>query len=141
MLFVFVTAHFINHTLGNISLGAMEAGREVFTALWRNWPATILFYGAILVHALATLGVHEFFGVNDSYLYEILKIWVFEPLYGWLAALAGGYGCIGLHQWLRLKPWYSRACLWLLTAALLLPALALSGFASVGKQIALWTQN
>jgi len=46
-----------------------------------------------------------------------------------------------LHQWLRLKPWYSRACLWLLTAALLLPALALSGFASVGKQIALWTQD
>ncbi len=34
-------------------------------------------------------GVHEFFGVTDSYLYEILNIWVFEPLYGWLAVLAG----------------------------------------------------
>jgi len=182
VLFVFVTTHFINHSLGIISLDVMEAGREVFVAIWRNWPVTILFYGAVLVHVLtslwaiwqrrtlrmsrseiiqvvlalcipflmpvhvlATRGVHELFGVNDSYLYEILSIWVFEPLYGWLAALAvlvvWGHGCIGLHQWLRLKPWYDQARPWLLTLALLLPALALSGFAGVGKQIALWSQD
>ncbi|MDP6830617.1 MAG: adenylate/guanylate cyclase domain-containing protein [Alphaproteobacteria bacterium] len=182
VLFVFVSTHFINHALGNISLGAMEAGREVFVAIWRNWPATILLYGAMLVHVLtalwaiwqrrtlrmsrseivqvvlalcipfllpvhvlATRGLHEFFGVNDSYLYEILSIWIFEPLYGWLAALAvllvWGHGCIGLHLWLRLKPWYGQARIWLFTLALLLPAFALSGFVGVGKQIALWSQD
>lgn len=52
ILFAFVTSHFLNHSLGNISLAAMEAGREVFLAIWRNWPATILLYGAMLAHVL-----------------------------------------------------------------------------------------
>ena len=33
----------------------MEAGREVFIAVWRNWPATILLYGAMLLHVLMAL--------------------------------------------------------------------------------------
>ena len=36
VLFTFVTTHFLNHSLGNISLAAMEAGREDFIAVWRN---------------------------------------------------------------------------------------------------------
>ncbi|MBT3372116.1 MAG: adenylate/guanylate cyclase domain-containing protein [Rhodospirillaceae bacterium] len=182
VLFTFVCMHFINHALGNISLQAMEAGREVFTAIWRNWPATILLYGAMLlhiltallaiwrrrtlrmsrseavqivlalcipfllsVHILATRGLHELFGINDSYLYEIISIWVFEPLYGWTTAAAvlivWGHGCLGMHHWLRLKPWYDRARVWLFVSALLLPALALSGYAGVGKQIALLARD
>ena len=182
VLFVFVTSHFLNHALGNISLAAMEAGREVFIAIWRNWPVTILLYGAIFLyvlmalwavwrrrtlrmsptegfqvvlalcipflmpaHVLATRGGHEFFGLNDSYLYEILTVWVLAPENGWLLAVGlvvvWSHGCIGLHQWLRLRPWYGRTRTWLLIAALLLPGLALSGFAGVGKQIAVWAQD
>ncbi|MDP7549331.1 MAG: adenylate/guanylate cyclase domain-containing protein, partial [Alphaproteobacteria bacterium] len=51
------------------------------------------------------------------------------------------HGCIGLHQWLRLRPWYGRARPWLFAADLLLPSLALSGFAGVGKQVAVWAQD
>ena len=179
VLFVYVTTHFMNHALGNLSLEAMEAGRAVFIAVWRTWPATILLYGAITLHVsmailalwrrrtlrmsplegfqvvlalcipfllpahvLATRGGHEFFGLNDSYLYEILSVWVLAPQNGWLLAAAvlvvWSHGCIGLHQWLRLKPWYGWPRPWLLAAALLLPGLALSGFAGVGKQVALW---
>ncbi len=182
VLLVFVTSHFLNHALGNISLAAMEAGREIFTAIWRNWPATILLYGAISLHVLmallalwrrrtlrmsltegfqvvlalcipflmpahvlATRGGHELFGLNDSYLFEILSVWVLAPENGWLLAaglvVVWSHGCIGLHQWLRLRPWYGRTRPWLLTAALLLPSLALSGFAGAGKQIAIWAQD
>ena len=42
ILFTFVTTHFINHALGNISLEAMEAGREVFLTIWRHGPGTIV---------------------------------------------------------------------------------------------------
>ncbi|MFP6709684.1 MAG: hypothetical protein VCE75_27400 [Alphaproteobacteria bacterium] len=52
VLFTFVTKQLLNHSLGNISLAAMEAGREVFIAVRRNWPATILLYGAMLLHVL-----------------------------------------------------------------------------------------
>jgi adenylate cyclase len=146
VLFAFVTTHFLNHSLGNISLAAMEAGREVFIAVWRNWPATIVLYGAMLLHILmalwalwqrrtlrmsiaegfqavlalsipfllpahilATRGGHEFFGVNDSYLYEIIGVWVWLPQNGWILAAAllvvWSHGCIGMHLWLRLRPW------------------------------------
>ncbi len=182
IVFVFVTTHFLNHSLGNISLAAMEAGRDIFLAVWRNWPATILLYGAMLAHVLmsllaiwrrrtlrmswaegfqvvlalaipillpghilATRGGHEFFGANDSYLYEILSIWVFLPENAWIMGAAvivvWSHGCIGLHLWLRLRSWYGKARPWLLAAAILLPSLALSGFMGVGKQIALWAQD
>ena len=182
ILFTFVTTHFLNHSLGNISLDAMEAGRKVFMAVWRNWPATIVLYGAVTLHILmalwalwqrrslrmsvaegfqvvlalcipfllpahilATRGAHELFGINDSYLYEIIGVWVWLPQNGWILAAAllvvWSHGCIGMHLWLRLRPWYVRARPWLFTGALLLPSLALSGFAGVGKQIALWARD
>jgi adenylate cyclase len=182
ILFAFVTTHFLNHSLGNISLEVMEAGRHLFIRVWRSVPGTILLYLALVlhmvmslwalwqrrslrmsvaeglqlalalcipflvpVHILATRGLHEFFGVHDSYLFEILSVWVFQPQNGWLLAAAvlvvWGHGCIGLHQWLRLKEWYGRALPWLFTAAILLPAFALSGFAGVGKQIAVWARD
>ena len=50
-LFVFLATHLINHALGLVSLGALEAGREVFLALWRNLPATLWLYGALTLHA------------------------------------------------------------------------------------------
>ncbi len=50
-LFVFLASHLINHALGLISLPVLEAGREVFLAIWRNLPATLWLYGALLVHA------------------------------------------------------------------------------------------
>jgi len=97
------------------------------------------------VHILATRGGHELFGLNDSYLYEIIGVWVWLPQNAWTLAAAllvvWSHGCIGIHLRLRLRPWYQRARPWLLTAALLLPGLALSGFAGVGNQIALWAKD
>ena len=41
-MFVFVATHFLNRSLGNISLDAMTAGQEVFLAVWHNWPMTVV---------------------------------------------------------------------------------------------------
>ena len=45
------------------------------------------------------------------------------------------HGCIGLHFWLRIRPWYVpiRGCLFAL--ALLLPGLALAGFHLGGREV------
>ncbi|MGJ5182098.1 adenylate/guanylate cyclase domain-containing protein [Bradyrhizobium oligotrophicum] len=45
------------------------------------------------------------------------------------------HGCIGLHGWLRLKPFYRRAAPWLLACAVLIPALALLGFYRGGRDV------
>ena len=45
------------------------------------------------------------------------------------------HGCIGLHFWLRLRPWYQTVQPLLLALALLLPTLALIGFADGGREL------
>lgn len=55
----YVLGHFLNHALGIVSLGAMDAARGVLAAGWRSLPGTALLYGALLAHfalALASLG-------------------------------------------------------------------------------------
>ena len=175
-LFVFLTTHLINHALGLISLSALESGREVFLAIWRNLPATLWLYGALLVHAglafwalyrrrrlamppwewvqlifglaipllavqhvFGTRGAHELLGTEDSYAYVLQVYWVLDP---WLlprhvalVLIAWGHGCIGLHFWLRLKPWYAR---WLPVTyglAIVLPLLGLLGFMVAGLEV------
>jgi adenylate cyclase len=55
VLLIYLTTHFINHSLGLISLDAMEAGRRVFLAVWRNPIGTIVLYGSLLIHFVFAL--------------------------------------------------------------------------------------
>ncbi len=50
VLFSFLLTHFINHALGMVSLQAMEEGRRLFVAVWRNPIGTVALYGSLLVH-------------------------------------------------------------------------------------------
>jgi adenylate cyclase len=55
----YVTGHFLNHSLGIVSLDAMEVLRRVLSAWWRSPPGTFLLYGSLLTHfalALVSLG-------------------------------------------------------------------------------------
>jgi adenylate cyclase len=78
-------------------------------------------------------------GVDDTYAYVLLLLWVERP-YGAvlqiaLLLIAWLHACIGLHYWLRLRPWYPKALPALYTIALLLPVLALLGFVQGGLQV------
>ncbi len=44
------------------------------------------------------------------------------------------HGCTGLHFWLRLRPWYPRVARAIYSGFLLLPVLALLGFAAAGQR-------
>ena len=60
VLFTYLTTHLLNHSLGLISLDAMEAGRVWFLALWRNPVGTTVFYGSLLVHfGLALWAIYQ----------------------------------------------------------------------------------
>lgn len=50
VLFTFILTHFLNHAAGLVSIEALEAARLWFLALWRNLPASLLLYGALLLH-------------------------------------------------------------------------------------------
>ncbi|HYT57944.1 MAG TPA: adenylate/guanylate cyclase domain-containing protein [Verrucomicrobiae bacterium] len=176
ILLTYLTTHFVNHSLGLISLGAMEAGRAWFLALWRNPVGTTALYSSLLIHfGLAlwaiyqrhhlrmplwealqlTLGLcippllavhfvgtrltYEWYGVEDSYAKIVLTLWKLSPIHGvrqaLLIVIAWIHGCIGFHFWLRLRPLYPRYAALFFMVALLLPVLALLGFAQAGREI------
>ncbi|MGH6943633.1 MAG: adenylate/guanylate cyclase domain-containing protein [Geminicoccaceae bacterium] len=58
-LMAFVASHLVNHALGIHSLATMERGRDVFVAIWRSWPGTVLLYAALFAHIL--LVVHKLY--------------------------------------------------------------------------------
>jgi adenylate cyclase len=55
VLYAYVATHLLNHALGIHSLAAMEAGRMVFLAIWRNPVGTVLLYGAVATHIVLVL--------------------------------------------------------------------------------------
>jgi adenylate cyclase len=175
VLFTYVTLHFVNHALGNISVEAMERGVAIQKLIWRSLPGTAILYLSFLTHmglgfwalyarrhfrwtrleaTQLVLGVaipflladhvigsrvsFSEFGIDKGYAEELLKFWVRSPLSGALQAIllliVWIHGCLGLHFWLRLKPFYPRVRELLLSIAVLLPALALLGFYQGGKQ-------
>ncbi len=78
-------------------------------------------------------------GTDDRYARVLLAYWVLAPERGaWQAvalATAWTHACIGVHYWLRFRPWYPRVAAWLLAVALLLPAAALAGFVAGGREV------
>ena len=88
----------------------------------------------LLPHIVNTRIAHVFFGVNDTYLYELARLWPDRAvLQSLLLLLVWGHGCIGLHYWLRLSDRYHRFRPVLWTVAALVPVLALAGFAASGQ--------
>jgi adenylate cyclase len=50
VLFSYIFLHFLNHSLGNISLEAMEQGAQWAEMIWRSQIGTVLLYGAFAIH-------------------------------------------------------------------------------------------
>lgn len=94
----------------------------------------------LLPHIFGTRILAEAFGAEDTYAYVVAGMWVLHPSSGWTQALllviAWVHGCMGVHYWLRLKPWYPIARPILRALALLLPVFALLGFADMGRELA-----
>ena len=93
----------------------------------------------LALHIIGNRGLHVFYDINDTYTWVVMSLWVFNPMDGlrqsilligvWL------HGCLGLHYWLRLRPWYPLALPYAFAFALLLPVISLGGFMSAGREV------
>jgi adenylate cyclase len=54
-MFSYLVSHFLNHSLGLISLDAMEEALYWIFRFWTSWPGSIALYGAFLTHFLLAL--------------------------------------------------------------------------------------
>jgi adenylate cyclase len=79
-------------------------------------------------------------GRDSGYPEMVHGLWIAAPGNGLRQAvalvLAWLHACLGLYFWLRPKPWFGRWSLALYTGALLVPVLALLGFAEAGEEMA-----
>src|SRR6202142_1099298 len=90
-------------------------------------------------HLIGTRIAMSQFGLEKGYAQELVGFWVNSPLLGALQAvlllIVWIHGCLGIHFWLRLKPFYPRVRDLMLAVAVLIPALALLGFYRGGMAI------
>jgi adenylate cyclase len=171
----FVVTHFLNHSLGVVSVDAMDRLRAVLAPEWRSPVGTVLLYGALLVHfALALVSLYRrttlrmpaweaaqlvlglaipplliphivgtrltWFLLGQTIGYErIVGLLWSDP---WpavrqslLLVVVWLHLSFGVHYWLRLQRWYPSAQPAAFAAALLIPAMALAGFAAAGSEM------
>jgi adenylate cyclase len=114
------------------------------------WEATQLTLGLtipllLVWHVVGTRLAHEMAGTQDTYTLVVLALWKLDPVAGWRQAtalvIAWLHGCVGLPFWLRLRSWYPRHALAIYSGFLLLPVLALLGFAEAGREISRLAQD
>lgn len=133
---ILLLALIIHVALGLYKLSRRETWRmPVWEALQIGIGLAIPFL--LFPHIVNTRIAHAVFGANDIYLYELVRLWPDSAiLQSTLLVLVWLHGCIGIHYWLRLSDSYSRYAPFLLILALLLPVLALAGFAVAGSKAA-----
>jgi len=175
VLFLFISMHLFNASLGIVSIGAMDAASAYLIkpwtstigigllmtaaltymslALWTTvsrrslnlpkWQWVQLVFGLaipflMVEHALGTAGIRIAFDMEPSYGFVLAAFWRFEPILGVIQGLlllvAWTHASIGLHHWLRFKPWYANARPYLFAIAIALPTMALAGFISGGLE-------
>ena len=91
----------------------------------------------LLPHIVNTRIAHTYFGVNDVYLYELIRLWPDSALtQSLLLLIVWIHACIGLHFWLRLWPNYRKFALAFLTLAIFVPLASLGGFMVAARGMA-----
>jgi adenylate cyclase len=93
----------------------------------------------IIAHIVGVRLGQTLYGLEKLYPQVLYGAWVASPSKVWLMSttllVAWIHGCIGLHFWLRMKPFYKRAAPFLLALAVLIPTLALLGFYQAGRDV------
>ncbi len=133
-------------------LGAVVAHTGVaLWALWtrrnlklRGWEAAQLTLGLsipllLAVHVTSNGVLPAISGFEASYTGTLIAIAVNSPVRGIIQGVAlivvWSHGCIGLHTWLRTKPWYKGVQPLAYAAALVVPSLSLAGYVAAAMQV------
>lgn len=124
-----------------LALWALYRRRTLRMPAWEASQLTLgLLVPPLLVwHVVGTRLAHEVAGTQTSYTLVVLALWQLDPIAGLrqvvVLVVAWLHGCTGLHFWLRLRPWYPRFARTIYSGFLLVPVLALLGFATAGQEV------
>src|SRR6476659_4445737 len=135
---VFYTACLVHAGLG---IWALYQRREFG---WRAVEPLQLLLGLsipllVIAHIVGVRMGQTLFGHEKLYPQELYLFFVAAPSRLWqmlpVLVIAWMHGCIGLYFWLRMKPFFKRAAPFLLSAAVLIPTLAMLGIYQGGRSV------
>jgi adenylate cyclase len=91
-------------------------------------------------HVVSTRIADDFFHTNDAYYSRLLwTYFVNSPLHGYqqmlVLVVAWAHAMLGLHFWLRVRPWYARVQAPGLAVAVVVPVLSLLGMIEAGRHV------
>jgi len=135
MLVSALLVHYLN------ALWSIYVRRYLRLARWEFWQLCLgLCIPLLLIlHVSSTRIAEALLGVSPSYASVLIVQWKLSPWLGVLQMTAvltvWTHACIGMHFWLRTKPSYTRLRYLVVSLALLLPTLALSGYVATGNQV------
>lgn len=123
---------------------ALSVARIAQRTTWRmeTWEAAQIAFGLLiplflLPHVIETRVAHRVLGINDTYAYELARMWSDG---GWseivLLMIVWAHGVVGIHYWLRLHPLYRRLQPIALVVAVIVPLAALAGYMVAGREVA-----
>ena len=106
---------------------------------WTQLALGLAIPALLMTHVVSTRIAESVLSTNAFYTTMFIVQWQMEP---WLAFVQVAavltvwvHACIGIHFWLRTKPWYPNWRPYFFGVGLLLPALALSGYVTAGNQV------
>lgn len=110
----------------------------------KAWEAVQLVFGLAIplflaAHVAANAVLPAISIFESSYISTLATFAVYAPVRGMAMGLAvlivWTHGCVGLHSWLRLQPWYPLYQPLAFAAALVIPALSLAGYLAASIRV------
>lgn len=93
----------------------------------------------LINHLVVTRIAYALYDLEKGYAQELYSFHIQNRFFGWVQlsvlVVAWIHGCLGVYFWLRLKPLFRRWAPTLTACAVLLPVLALLGYAQGGRRI------
>ncbi|SDJ21538.1 adenylate cyclase [Bradyrhizobium lablabi] len=135
---VFYTACFVHTALGIWALYERRQFR------WKAIEPIQLVLGLsipamVVAHIVGVRLGQALYGHEKLYPQVFFAYWISTPYKAWMLTavmiVSWVHACIGLHFWLRMKPFYQKAAPYLLAAAILVPTLALLGLYQGGRNV------
>lgn len=124
------------HLLLSAQMIATRLGRGMSGWQWLQLGLGVAIPLVLAQHVAGTVLLPEQTETKVGYRLVLLAVWPHYAIsYTAMIIVVWAHGCLGLHFWWRLAPRYHRARLWLLAVAIAVPALAVGGFVSGGREV------
>ncbi len=134
---VVLLASFLTH--GGLGLRALFRRRHLRMPAIEAWQLGFGLAVPLLLipHVTDARLANLLYGFDDTYFRILYFFWITDPATNLtrqfaLLLVVWTHGCIGIHMWLRFRPWYRRWCIAFAAAAVGLPVLAAFGVTNAG---------